>query len=64
MKQEMRYALALIGLGAGLVAYAHTTFATKGEVDSVSKMVYRIDKRVYELIRSGGHTDPVTKENQ
>ena len=34
MKEEIKYALYIITLGAGLVAYAHAMFATKDLVTS------------------------------
>jgi hypothetical protein len=34
MKEEIKYALYILTLGAGLVVYAHATFATKDLVKS------------------------------
>jgi len=49
MRKEVNYILALISLGAGIVVYAHATFATKQDVKSLIKMVERIDERVYNI---------------
>lgn len=49
MKNEIKYAIYLIGLGMGLVFYAHATFTTKEETRDVKEIVIRIDQRVYEM---------------
>jgi len=49
MKSEIQYVLYLIGLGASLVVYAHTTFATKEEVKTIHEMLSTIDSRVYDI---------------
>jgi bacteriorhodopsin len=47
MKDEIKYALYLIGLGIFLVAYAHANFATKDSVTEMRQDVREI--RVYLL---------------
>lgn len=42
MKEEIKYALALIGLGVSLVAYAHKNFASKDDVKEMKRDVREI----------------------
>lgn len=49
MRNELKYAIYLIGLGMSLVVYAHTTFATKHSVESLSQKIEKIDHRIYEI---------------
>jgi hypothetical protein len=49
MKNEIRYTLYVLGLGASLVAYAHSQFATKTRVERIEDAVKRVDERVYEI---------------
>ncbi len=51
MKNEIKYAFYLLGLGMTLIAYAHATFATKHQVDSNSDYLKRIDDRVYKIMQ-------------
>jgi bacteriorhodopsin len=46
VKDEIKYALYLLGLGVTLVAYAHATFATKSTVEKMDDRVYEIWKVV------------------
>jgi len=57
MRSEIRFTLFLISLGASLVAYAHVTFATKGEAKNIRELLHTIDARVYDI-----HTKLFTKE--
>jgi len=49
MKNELKYVLYLITLGASLVSYAHFTFATKYEVRNIREILKTIDQRVYDI---------------
>ena len=49
MNHEIKYVLYLLGLGASLVAYAHSAFSTKEEVRTVKDTVQKMDERVYEI---------------
>jgi len=49
MRNEIKYVLYLVGLGASLVAYAHVTFATKSEVENIRDILRTIDQRVYDI---------------
>ena len=40
---------AILALGVGLTAYAHTHFSTKIEVEQLRRIIERVDDRVYEL---------------
>lgn len=44
MKNQIQYALGLLGVGAALIAYAHANFASKS-------MVERMDERIFEIYR-------------
>jgi bacteriorhodopsin len=46
MKNEIKYALYLMGLGFCLIAYAHSQFATKSTVEKMDDRVYEIWKEV------------------
>lgn len=49
MKNELKYAIYMIGLGMTLVIYAHSEFSTKREVESLKTVIERIDQRVYDI---------------
>jgi hypothetical protein len=51
MRQELKYVLYLVGLGASLIAYAHSTFATKDSIKTIAERVKTIDDRVYDIHR-------------
>jgi hypothetical protein len=66
VKSELKYAFLILSLGAGLVAYAHSNFVTKYEVDTIKSILYEIresikiiDQRLYEFSkdksRNGGN---------
>ena len=60
MKDNMiAFTLTTLALGAGLVAYAHASFTTKLELESLRAIVERIDNRVYKMAVKegveGGH---------
>lgn len=46
MKEELKTAAWLIGLGIGLAAYAHANFATKSTVETMDARIYEIWKEV------------------
>lgn len=46
MKDEIKYAIAMIGLGVSIIAYAHANFASKTTVDEMDKRIYEIWKEV------------------
>lgn len=46
MKDEIKYALLILGLGMSLVVYAHNTFATKTVVETMDARIYEIWKEV------------------
>jgi len=48
MKNELKYALYMLGLGMTLVAYAHSQFATKSTVEVMDQRIYDIWKTVYK----------------
>jgi len=48
MKNEIKYALYMLGLGMTLVAYAHSQFATKSTVEVMDQRIYDIWKTVYK----------------
>ena len=49
MRSEIKYAIYLIGLGLSLIAYAHSQFATKQEINDVKVQVKTMDERIYEI---------------
>jgi hypothetical protein len=49
MRGEVKYVLYLIGLGMGLVAYAHSQFSTKAELQTVKTTVEKMDERIYQI---------------
>ena len=49
MRSELKWMIHLVGLGMGLVAYAHTTFATKSIIELIYSKLNVIDARVYEI---------------
>lgn len=46
MKNEIKYAIYLMGLGLSLVAYAHSQFATRTTVEEMDRRIYEIWKEV------------------
>lgn len=50
MKNEIKYAIYMVGLGMTLVIYAHSEFSTKREVESLKLVIDRIDGRVYDIL--------------
>jgi hypothetical protein len=42
MKDEIKYALTLLGLGVSLIAYAHANFATKSDVSEMKQDIREI----------------------
>lgn len=53
MKNEIKYAIYMIGIGMSLVLYAHTEFSTKREVETLKSIIERIDQRVYDIHSRG-----------
>lgn len=53
MKEEIKYVLYLVSLGAALVAYAHSTFATKDYVQLIHEDVKEIKKDVKIMLTKG-----------
>ncbi len=51
MRNEVKSAIYFIALGAGLVAYAHANFSTKGHVEDLKDTIKRIDDRIYKIVR-------------
>lgn len=49
MRDEIKYAIYMLALGASLVVYAHANFSTKEETSSVKSTVEKMDERVYEI---------------
>lgn len=47
--EDLKYILFLVGLGASLVVYGHTTFATKDRVKDNTEILKVIDQRVYDI---------------
>lgn len=50
MKNELKYAFYMIGLGMALVAYAHATFATKDVVTTIHDDIKVIQTDIKTLI--------------
>jgi bacteriorhodopsin len=48
-RSEIKWAIYLIGLGMGLVMYAHAQFATKAEVKDIKTSVGKMEDRIYDL---------------
>ena len=46
MRDEIRYAVYMIALGASLVVYAHANFASKSTVEKMDDRIYDIWKTV------------------
>lgn len=46
MRNEIKYAVYMIALGASLVVYAHANFASKSTVEEMDKRIYEIWKEV------------------
>ena len=46
MKDDLKYALYLIGVGMTVVVYAHATFATKSTVEKMDERIYEIWKEI------------------
>ena len=46
MKDEIKYAIYMIVLGASLVVYAHANFASKSTVEKMDERIYEIWKEV------------------
>ena len=49
MRKEIKYFIYCFLLGAGLVIYATSTYATKEEVKTLNDTINKIDRRVYDL---------------
>jgi len=49
MRAEIKWFIYALGLGMGLVAYAHVQFATKYEVKEVKSTVEKMDERIYDI---------------
>ena len=49
MRKEIQYFITILGLGASLIVYAHSSFASKDTVQAVEKRLILIDKRIYDL---------------
>ena len=49
MRAEIKWFIYALGLGMGLVAYAHVQFATKTEVKEVKSTVEKMDERIYDI---------------
>ncbi len=49
MKNEIKWVIYLIALGMSLVAYAHSTFATKSIIELIYDKLKVIDARVYDI---------------
>lgn len=49
MKNEIKYAIYMLGLGATLLAYAHANFATKSVVEANTDRIIEMDKRIYDI---------------
>lgn len=49
MKNELKYAIYMIGLGASLVVYAHATFTTKDVATDIKDDVKEIRQDVREI---------------
>ena len=54
MKDQIKYALYMMGIGLALAAYGHNNFAPKSIIDILFDKVDTIDKRVYEIHRTIG----------
>lgn len=46
MKNEIKYAVSMIGLGFVLLAYAHANFASKTTVEKMDARIYEIWKEI------------------
>ena len=57
IRDLITFVLFSIGLGATLVVYAHSTFATKTTVEKMHDAIIRIDRRVYDLHLRNGFRD-------
>lgn len=54
MRKEIVFVLSLIGMGASLVVYAHSTFTTKETTKNIHDIVKTIDQRVYNIHKYHG----------
>jgi hypothetical protein len=46
MRDEVKYIVGMIVLGASLVAYAHANFASKSTVETMDARIYEIWKEI------------------
>lgn len=46
MREEIKFAIYMIVLGASLVVYAHSNFASKTTVEKMDERIYEIWKEV------------------
>lgn len=49
MKNEIKYALYLVGLGVSLIAYAHATFSTKETTKTIKDDATAIREDIREI---------------
>ena len=49
MKIELKDIIWWVALGASVIGYTHSNFATKDEVKSLKDILKVIDKRIYDM---------------